>query len=59
MKTATVRDLRNHYTRLLGWIEAGDLRPHIGLTLPFDRAPEGLAALQNRTATGKVVRAYP
>ena len=24
MKTATVRDLRNHYTRLLGWIEAGE-----------------------------------
>ncbi len=24
MKTATVRDLRNHYTRLLGWIAAGE-----------------------------------
>lgn len=24
MKTATVRDLRNRYTRLLGWIGAGE-----------------------------------
>lgn len=24
MKTATVRDLRNHYTRLLSWIAAGE-----------------------------------
>lgn len=24
MRTATVRDLRNHYTSLLGWIEAGE-----------------------------------
>lgn len=24
MKTATVRDLRNHYTKLLGWVRAGE-----------------------------------
>lgn len=24
MKTATVRDLRNHYTSLLSWLEAGE-----------------------------------
>ena len=24
MKTANVRELRNHYTDLLGWIEAGE-----------------------------------
>lgn len=24
MKTATVRDLRNHYTQLLAWIAAGE-----------------------------------
>jgi prevent-host-death family protein len=24
MKTATVRDLRNHYSRLLAWISAGE-----------------------------------
>lgn len=25
MKTATVRELRNRYTQLLKWIEAGDI----------------------------------
>jgi antitoxin (DNA-binding transcriptional repressor) of toxin-antitoxin stability system len=24
MKTATVRDLRNHYTTLIGWLRAGE-----------------------------------
>lgn len=24
MRTATVRDLRNHYTRLLSWLSAGE-----------------------------------
>lgn len=24
MKTASVRDLRNHYTSLLGWVKAGE-----------------------------------
>lgn len=24
MRTATVRDLRNHYTSLLGWVRAGE-----------------------------------
>jgi len=24
MRTATVRDLRNHYTSLLGWVSAGE-----------------------------------
>lgn len=24
MKTATVRDLRNNYTRVLGWVSAGE-----------------------------------
>jgi len=24
MKTATVRDLRNHYSSLMGWIDAGE-----------------------------------
>ena len=24
MKTATVRDLRNHYSKLMGWVEAGE-----------------------------------
>ena len=29
MRTATVRDLRNHYSSLLGWVKAGE---EIGIT---------------------------
>ncbi|MDZ7906117.1 MAG: NADPH:quinone oxidoreductase family protein [Cypionkella sp.] len=47
--------LTRSLAQVLDWIAAGELHPHIGLTLPFDRAPEGLAALKDRTATGKVV----
>ncbi len=34
---------------------AGRLAPHISHTLPFERADEGLAMLENRTSTGKIV----
>ncbi len=40
---------------LLDWYAAGRLRPHIGATLPFDRALEGLEMLRARRATGKIV----
>lgn len=40
---------------LLGWYAEGRIRPHIGATLPLDRAGEGLALLRDRKATGKVV----
>ncbi|PKP95063.1 MAG: NADPH:quinone oxidoreductase [Alphaproteobacteria bacterium HGW-Alphaproteobacteria-16] len=33
----------------------GKIRPHISSRLPLDRAAEGLAALADRTATGKIV----
>jgi NADPH:quinone reductase len=41
--------------RLLGWYAEGRLHPHVGATLPFDRAAEGLALLRDRKVTGKVV----
>jgi NADPH2:quinone reductase len=34
---------------------AGKIRPHISQRLPFDRAAEGLAALADRAATGKII----
>jgi NADPH2:quinone reductase len=40
---------------LLDWYAAGRLRPHVGATLPLERAAEGLALLANRQATGKIV----
>lgn len=40
---------------LMGWYAAGGLRPHISHHLPLESLPEGLALLQERKATGKVV----
>ncbi len=47
--------LNDSLTHLLQMIAAGDLHPHISARIPFDRAPEGLAMLKARRATGKVV----
>ncbi|MBM9595325.1 NADPH:quinone oxidoreductase family protein [Roseitranquillus sediminis] len=40
---------------LLDWYERGQIHPHVGTTLPLDRALEGLEMLRRRTSTGKVV----
>lgn len=40
---------------LVGWHEAGRIRPHVGHVLPFARALDGLDLLRGRKATGKVV----
>ncbi|WP_333685060.1 NADPH:quinone oxidoreductase family protein [Pontibaca methylaminivorans] len=47
--------LRASMERLLGWYEAGRLRPHVSHVLPLDRVAEGLELLRSRAATGKVV----
>lgn len=44
---------------LLGWYEAGGLRPHISHTLPFDQLPQGLDLLRDRKSTGKIVITQP
>ncbi len=40
---------------LMGWYEAGGLRPHVSHVLPLERAPEGFDLLRQRAATGKIV----
>ncbi len=45
--------------RLLTWIAAGELRPHISHQLPFADYPHGLDLLKTRQATGKVVITLP
>jgi len=47
--------LRDSLATLFGWYAEGRLHPHVGQVLSLDRAAEGLDALRNRTATGKVV----
>lgn len=40
---------------LLGWYEAGKLRPHVSHILPLEQVEDGLELLRSRQATGKVV----
>lgn len=51
--------LRDSLATLFGWYEAGGLRPHISHVLPFQDFPKGLALLQSRASTGKVVITLP
>jgi NADPH2:quinone reductase len=44
---------------LLGWYQAGGLRPHISHVLPFEQLPQGLALLKDRKSTGKIVITLP
>ena len=46
---------REHVSRVLAWIEGGDLRPHIDAALPLVRAGEALQRLARREARGKLV----
>lgn len=49
------RAVADSMATLLSWRQYGTLQPHAGQVLPFDAFPEGLALLQSRKATGKVV----
>ena len=41
--------------RVLEWVAAGKLRPHVDAALPFDRAQEALERLERREVKGKIV----
>jgi NADPH2:quinone reductase len=47
--------VRRSYEKLLGWFEAGKLRPHVSHRLPLEEAGRALELLKTRAATGKVV----
>lgn len=47
--------VRDSFATLLGWWEAGKLKPHVSETLPLAAAAKGLNLLKSRRATGKVV----
>jgi NADPH2:quinone reductase len=40
---------------LIGFVSAGDLRPHVSGRFPLERAGEALRLLIDRKAVGKVV----
>jgi NADPH2:quinone reductase len=47
--------VRQSYERLLGWFEAGKLKPHISHRFPLEEAGRAIELLRTRAATGKVV----
>lgn len=47
--------LTQSLAKVLEWIAAGALRPHISHQFPFERTQDAMDMLRNRTATGKVV----
>ena len=53
------KTLTDSLAQVLGWIAAGQLHPHISARVPFEGALDGLAMLENRSATGKVVITLP
>ena len=48
-------ELQARFARLEALVAAGELKPVIGATFPFERLPEAHALLQARGSTGKVV----
>jgi NADPH2:quinone reductase len=40
---------------LMGWYEAGRIKPHVSHVLPLERVAEALDLLRQRKSTGKVV----
>jgi NADPH2:quinone reductase len=45
----------DHLRELLGWYEAGRLRPRISATFPLIEAPAAMKALLGRDVAGKIV----
>ncbi len=52
-------DLRDAAARLEGMWRGGEIRPVVGLRLPFERLPEAHAALTSRSTVGKIVVSVP
>ena len=53
--TATRDELLQRAEEVLGWVQSGDLKLHIGLTLPLAEAPEAHRQLEGRETVGKIL----
>jgi NADPH2:quinone reductase len=53
--TATREELLYRANEVLKWVDSGDLKLHVGLTLPLEKANEAHAQLEGRQTTGKVL----
>ena len=53
--TSTREELRQRANEVLGWVQSGELKLHIGLTLPLSQAQEAHRKLEGRESTGKIL----
>ena len=53
--TATREELLQRADEVLGWVATGQLKLHIGLTLPLAEAQEAHRQLEGRLTTGKIL----
>jgi len=47
--------LRRAFAQMFGWVEAGQLTPHVSDVLPLEQANEAIEAIRARRPTGKIV----
>ena len=53
--TATREELLQRAEEVLDWVSTGQLKLHIGLTLPLAQAQEAHRQLEGRLTTGKIL----
>jgi NADPH2:quinone reductase len=53
--TATREELLHRANEVLGWVGSGELKLHVGLTLPLSQAVEAHRQLEGRQSTGKIL----
>ena len=46
---------RANMAELIGWVEAGRIKPHVSKRFPLERTPEALRWMMDRKAMGKVI----
>ena len=53
--TATREELLQRANECLGWVQSGELKLHVGLTLPLSEAAEAHRQLEGRETVGKIL----
>ena len=53
--TATREELLERASDVLDWVKSGDLKLHVGLTLPLEQAEEAHRQLEGRRTVGKIL----
>ena len=53
--TSTREELLQRADEVLDWVQTGQLKLHIGLTLPLSQAAEAHRQLESRQTTGKIL----